>query len=149
MPCADFGTRERFAQGAGGHHGVRSDHHTTVEKGHGRQEERSVAVIYEPTGLPSDWPGVAAVVSVLRERVVKGTATTTVHFYLTSYAGTAQEIAELIRGHWEIENGLHWVLDVNWRIQRLVTGMWNSTDSSWGGGSKALERACRAMSCCR
>jgi predicted transposase YbfD/YdcC len=98
-----------------GHQGVRFDHHTTVEKGHGRQETRSVAVIYEPKGLPSDWPDVAAVVSVLRDRVVSGTATTTVHFYLTSYAGTAKEIAEVIRGHWEIENGLHWILDVAFR----------------------------------
>ena len=100
---------------ATGHHGVRSDHHTTVEEGHGRHEERSVAVIYEPKGLPADWPDVAAVVSVLRERVVKGAATTTVHFYLTSYAGTAEEIAALIRGHWGIENGLHWILDVAFR----------------------------------
>jgi len=89
---------------ATGHQGIRFDHHTTTEKGHGRHEERSVAVIYEPTGLPSDWPDVAAVASVLRERVVNGAATTTVHFYLTSYAGTAEEIAEIIRGHWEIEN---------------------------------------------
>ena len=100
---------------ATGRQGIRFDHHTTTGKVHGRHEERSVAVIYEPTGLPSDWPDVAAVVSALRERVVKGTATTTVHFYLTSYAGTAKEIAEIIRGHWEIENGLHWILDVAFR----------------------------------
>lgn len=111
---------------ATGHQGVRFDHHTTVEKGHGRQETRSVAVIYEPKGLPSDWPDVAAVVSVLRERVVNGTATTTVHFYLTSYAGTAKEIAELIRGHWEIENGLHWILDVAFREDESRTRDFNA-----------------------
>jgi predicted transposase YbfD/YdcC len=97
---------------AAGHLGVRFDHHTALEEGHGRQEGRSVSVIYEPKGLPSDWPDVAAVVSVLRDRVVKGTPTSTVHYYLTSYAGTAEEIVELIRGHWGIENGLHWILDV-------------------------------------
>ena len=100
---------------AAGHHGVRCDHHTTVGTGHGRQEGRSVAVIYEPTGFPSDWPDVAAVASVVRERVVNGTAATTVHHYRTSHAGTAEEIAGVIRGHWGTENGLHWILDVAFR----------------------------------
>ena|SRR5215207_9884245 len=100
---------------ATGFEGIRFDHHTTTESSHGRYEERSVSVIYEPQGLPPDWPDVAAVVSVLRERVVNGTAAPTVHFYLTSHAATAEEIAALIRGHWEIENGLHWILDVAFR----------------------------------
>ena len=94
--------------------GLRFDHHTTVEQGHGRHEERSVSVIYEPDGLPPDWPSAAAVVSVLRERAVGATVTTTVHYYLTSHAGTAEEIAGLIRGHWGIES-MHWVLDVAFR----------------------------------
>ena len=83
-------------------------------------------MIYEPKGLPSDWPDVAAVASVLRERVVNATATTTVHFYLTSYAGTAEEIAEIIRGHWEIENGLHWILDVAFREDESRTRDFNA-----------------------
>ncbi|MCE9564604.1 MAG: ISAs1 family transposase [Planctomycetes bacterium] len=109
-----------------GSEGVRFDHHATVEEGHGRQEERSVCVMYEPKGLPSDWLDVAAVVSVLRDRMVKGKVTTTVHYYLTSYAGTAKEIAELIRGHWEIENGLHWILDVAFREDENRTRDFNA-----------------------
>src|SRR5947209_5338140 len=34
------------------------------------------------------------------------------------YAGTAAEIAGFVRGHWDIENGLHWVLDVVFREDR-------------------------------
>ena len=99
---------------AAGLEGVRFDHHTTAGDGHGRHEERSVSVIYDPEGLPPDWPDVAAVVSVLRERAVGDEVTTTVHYYLTSHAGTAAEIAGLIRGHWGVES-MHWVLDVVFR----------------------------------
>jgi predicted transposase YbfD/YdcC len=118
-----------------GHQDIRSDRHTTIEEGRWRREERSVAVIYEPKGLPSDWSDVTAVVSVLRERVVNGTTTTTVHYYLTSYAGTAKEIAEIIRGHWEIENGLHWIPDVAFREDESRTCDLNA------GANLALLRA--------
>lgn len=95
--------------------GVRHDTHASVEDGHGRHEERYVNVIYEPEGLPADWPDVAAVVQVARERRVAGKNVSTTHYYLTSYAGTAAEMSGFIRGHWGIENGLHWVLDVAFR----------------------------------
>lgn len=86
-----------------------------VEKGHGRQEERYVSVFGTPAGIPTDWPDVAAVVQVNREREVGGKRTCTTHYYLTSYAGTAAEMAAFVRGHWGIENELHWVLDVVFR----------------------------------
>jgi predicted transposase YbfD/YdcC len=98
--------------------GVRSDGHAEVEEGHGRHEERYVMVIYDPSGLPPDWPDVAAVVMVNREREVGGERTCTSHYYLMSYAGTGAEIAGFARGHWGIENGLHWVLDVVFREDR-------------------------------
>jgi predicted transposase YbfD/YdcC len=82
---------------------------------HGRHEERYVAVFENPQGIPAAWPDVAAVVQVNRERVVGGERTSTTHYYLTSYAGTAAELGAMVRGHWGIENGLHWVLDVVFR----------------------------------
>ena len=95
--------------------GVRCDTHAAVGTGHGRAEERYVTVVYEPAGLPTDWPDVAAVVMVGRERTAAGVSASTTHYYLTSHPGTAAELAGLIRGHWGIENGLHWVLDVAFR----------------------------------
>lgn len=95
--------------------------HETIEDGHGRHEERYVTVIENPKGLPDQWPDVAAVIQVNREREVKGVNTTTTHFYLTSLKaepdqgkkGTrARMLGQLIRRHWAIENELHWVLDV-------------------------------------
>jgi len=98
--------------------GVRTDGHEEVDDGHGRHEERYVTVVYEPTGLPADWPDVAAVVLVNREREVGEERTTTSHYYISSHAGTAAEFARWVRGHWDIENGLHWVLDVVFREDR-------------------------------
>jgi predicted transposase YbfD/YdcC len=92
--------------------GVAEDGDAVVEDGHGRHEERYVTLVYDPEGLPDEWPEVAAVVQVNREREGGGKNTSTTHYYLTSYAGTAAEIAGWVRGHWGIENGLHWVLDI-------------------------------------
>jgi predicted transposase YbfD/YdcC len=94
---------------------VTTDGDASVENGHGRHDERYAVVIRDPAGLPEGWPDVAAVVQVNREREVGGKRTSTTHYYLTSYAGTAAELAGWVRGHWGIENGLHWVLDVVFR----------------------------------
>src|SRR5262249_59925485 len=48
--------------------GVRTDGHESVEDGHGRHEERDVTVVYDPVGLPAQWPDVAAVGQGNRER---------------------------------------------------------------------------------
>jgi predicted transposase YbfD/YdcC len=105
--------RAAFANAeAAGFDGVQFDHHAESDDGHGRREERSVAVIYDPEGLPQEWPDAKAVAEVVRRREAGGVSTTTTHYYVSSHAGTASELAGLIRGHWGIENGLHWVLDV-------------------------------------
>jgi predicted transposase YbfD/YdcC len=95
--------------------GVRHDGHESAEDGHGRHEERYVTVVYDPPGLPADWPDVAAVVLVGRERGVGGENASTGHYYVTSHRGAAAELGRLIRGHWGIENHLHWSLDVAFR----------------------------------
>ena len=65
--------------------GVRCDGHESVEDGHGRHEERYVTVVYDPEGLPTEWPDVAAVVQVNREREVRGERTVTSHYYIASH----------------------------------------------------------------
>ena len=100
--------------------GVAYSQHETVEKGHGRHEERYVTVIENPNGLPDKWPDVTAVIQVNRERDVKGKNTSTTHYYLTSLKADpkakpgdrARTLGHLVRRHWAIENELHWCLDV-------------------------------------
>lgn len=86
----------------------------SVESGHGRTDERYVTVIPKPEGIPEGWTDVRGVVVVHRERLVKGKKpTSTTHYYITSSRAGAGTMAERVRGHWGVENGLHWCLDVS------------------------------------
>lgn len=106
--------------------GVGYDNAAQVEDAHGRHEERYVTVIYDPQGLPPEWAEAAAVVQVGRERQVGGKNSSTAHYYITSYRGRAAELGRRIRGHWGIENGLHWVLDVTFREDTNRTRLGNA-----------------------
>ena len=95
---------------------------------------RSTTVIYNPQGLPPEWPDVAAVVLVGREREVKGVRTDTAHYDLTSRWGTAAERGTLIRRHWSVENELHGCLDVAFREDA------HTTAAGHGGANLGLVR---------
>ena len=88
-----------------------------VETGHGRQETRTCCVINHPSGIRDAglWTKLTAIVMVTSERVVNGETSIEVRYYIGSVAGTAQQYLEWVRGHWGIENSLHWVLDVCFR----------------------------------
>ncbi len=88
---------------------------TTVEKGHGRIERRTITVSRALKGY-LDWPGMEQVFKVERHvvRVRDGRVTDEVAYGVTSL--TKQEasparLLELVRKHWEIENGLHYRRD--------------------------------------
>jgi len=85
-----------------------------AEEGHGRSEERYATVIRDPEGLPGGWKDARAVVVVNRERRVQGRSNaSTTQYYITSLRCGAKKLAGYVRGHWGVENGLHWCLDVS------------------------------------
>jgi predicted transposase YbfD/YdcC len=87
------------------------------EKGHGRIEQRSICVCTALEWLPQaqTWPGLKAIIEVLSEREVGGKKASEIRYYFSSRKATAKAFAGWIRGHWSIENSLHWVLDVIFR----------------------------------
>jgi predicted transposase YbfD/YdcC len=89
----------------------------TVEVNRGREELRECHVIVAPKGLRDAglWAGLAAICMVLSRRVVEGVESVEFRYYMGSFVGTADEYLRAIRGHWGIENSLHWVLDVVFR----------------------------------
>jgi len=90
------------------------DEYTSVDGDHGRVEARSYRVYDVPDCLTEthQWPHLGAFVHVVSKRTAGQTARHSERLYLLSKWVTAQAAATLIRGHWEIENSLHWSLDV-------------------------------------
>lgn len=86
----------------------------TVDGDHGRIETRRAEVLHDVAWLAEDhhWPGLAAVGKITATREGDGPAATAVRYYLASRPISAAELNRLARGHWGIENRLHWVLDV-------------------------------------
>ncbi|HTU08236.1 MAG TPA: ISAs1 family transposase, partial [Trebonia sp.] len=86
-------------------------------RGHGRVEEQVCLVLYNLEGLSTreEWVDLQAIVRVARTKVEGGKETFEVAHYICSRRGSAEELGNASRGHWGIENGLHWVLDVIFR----------------------------------
>lgn len=87
---------------------------TTLNKGHGRRERRTLKAT---TALNEylDWPGVAQVGQVESEVVKDGTTTHETRYFITSVSRAVADAAQLLqwaRGHWSIENRSHYVRDV-------------------------------------
>ena len=87
---------------------------TTHDTGHGREEERTYYQMAVPKNFPGAqrWKNLRSLGMVIRRRVVKDKEQQEVHFYLSSLPVKVQRLAQAIRGHWSIENQLHWMLDV-------------------------------------
>ena len=90
------------------------EYHSTVEKGHGRIEEREVWMTSNLEWLEGsdDWEGLQSLICIRSTRHEKGKTTIEKRYYISSLRTTAQRIGEVIRLHWGIENKLHWHLDV-------------------------------------
>ncbi len=88
--------------------------HKTTERSHGREERREYYVAPALADLiaAGQWAGLQTIVMVYRHREVAGKETDEVHYYISSLPPKVQQLAKAIRGHWGIENSLHWVLDV-------------------------------------
>src|SRR5262245_5288306 len=88
---------------------------TTREQGHGRVEERSCVVVQHVEGIRDrkSWAKLTTVGMCRRERTVNGQTSSEVWYFIGSRRMAARRYAQALRGHWGIENNLHWQLDVS------------------------------------
>ena len=87
---------------------------TNIDKGHGRIETRTAALTSDIAWLQENhrWPGLKAVGKITASREINGKTTVETRCYLLSQAFPPERFNTVVRSHWGIENGLHWVLDV-------------------------------------
>jgi predicted transposase YbfD/YdcC len=98
---------------------LRQPVHDEFDEDHGRLVRRRVFVCPEALTLEPlrDWPGLQTVLAMESIRSINGSGKvkTDIRYFLSSSADHPERLAQAIRQHWQIENGLHWVLDVTFQ----------------------------------
>jgi predicted transposase YbfD/YdcC len=108
--------RELFAAHDGpGLKTVRFGEHTEIGKEHGRIETRRCVVSEDIQWLAQRdrWSGLRSVAMIESTRQIGEHSSTERRYYISTLGADAKRMGEAIRGHWAIENSMHWVLDVS------------------------------------
>jgi predicted transposase YbfD/YdcC len=120
--------------------GFTHDRDQTIDGGHGRIETRRVWVTWniEHLGeIAKGWPGLRCIVAVECTREINGQISREWHYYISTLdrRRKASTFLGYIRGHWSVENNLHWQLDVSFNEdQRRIRK---------GHGAENFSRLCR------
>ena len=137
-----------------------ADSYETAERGHGREEVRRYwcATVPEEAQRRVTWRGLESVGMVEAQRTDRGKTSVERRMFITSLPADAEALARAVRGHWGVENGLHWVLDVAFRedesrarlrhaaanlavVRRLAATLIKADTSSKGGVQTRRMRA--------
>lgn len=89
-----------------------TSYNKTVEDGHGRKETRIIHVFESTQEIREYLSHIKTVIRVYRKRESKMKTTEEIVFYACNNHYAANKFNKGIRGHWAIENRLHWVKDV-------------------------------------
>ncbi|MBD1822934.1 ISAs1 family transposase [Cyanobacteria bacterium FACHB-DQ100] len=97
--------------------GIEHDCYETQDQAHGRKEIRRYWVMGQTEHLigAENWAKLTTIGCVEAERQIEDKTTCERRYYLLSLPLDARRFAQSVRGHWGIENQLHWMLDVGFR----------------------------------
>jgi predicted transposase YbfD/YdcC len=97
-----------------GFEGYAHDRYETFERGHGRSERRSYTVLYDLDGITGRdaWKKLTAIGICYSQRTVGDKTSEELRLFIGSRKATAKAYGDALRGHWGIENNLHWQLDI-------------------------------------
>lgn len=107
-------------KGAMGTNRLPGSHAKTVNKGHGRIENRECWAIDQPEYVSflrqhERWAGLQSLVRIISERRIGEKVQTETRYFISSLPADARAILKAKRSHWKIENQVHWILDVAFR----------------------------------
>ena len=122
--------------------GMSHDHDEQTDGDHGRIETRKLWVTWDVEllgDLAKQWPSLKSLVVIERTRQIGSGSSGTVerHYYISALGKRtkAAKMAQYVRGHWSVENNLHWQLDVSFNEdQRRIRK---------GHGAENFSRLCR------
>jgi predicted transposase YbfD/YdcC len=108
-----------------------SSFHESADKGHGRLEVRRLWVLRDTEWLTRSekWTKLSSLVLVESERTVRGETSRERRAYISSLDASAERFQSLVRGHWQVENKLHWVLDVTFGEDRARIAKKNGAEN--------------------
>jgi predicted transposase YbfD/YdcC len=88
-----------------------------TERSHGREETRTYLQLPAPEELPGflRWKGLKSIGLTTSCCLRDGKETIEARYYISSLGVDVKRFARAVRGHWSIENGCHWVLDMTFR----------------------------------
>jgi predicted transposase YbfD/YdcC len=91
--------------------------HVTTERNHGREETRTYLQLPAPEALPGflRWRGLKSIGLTTSSCLRDGKETIEVRYLISSLEVDVKQFARAVRGHWSIENGCHWSLDMTFR----------------------------------
>jgi len=97
--------------------GVKFSFHETVDRAHGREETRMYFTCPADESIDPErrWRDLRSIGMVITERKVDDQTTVERRYYLNSIRSGAKRFGRAVRGHWSIENSLHWTLDLSFR----------------------------------
>jgi len=97
--------------------GVPVDYYEDIDSGHGRIDIRRYWTTSELTTLPNrtQWAGLTSIAMMESERHIGDTFSLERRYYITSLDSNARQFGNAARGHWGVENCVHWTLDVTFR----------------------------------
>jgi predicted transposase YbfD/YdcC len=141
--------------------GVESEYLETVERGHGRIETRRYRTLGALSGVPRSalWEAMNMIGMVESRREVAGKVSLETRYYIGSIGTSAARLAHAVRGHWGIENRLHWNLDIAFRedecrvrdpvarenlavLRHIALSRLTNDDTKLGIQNKRLRAAC-------
>lgn len=90
---------------------------TTVDGDHGRIETRRYTTVADVDWFEEKekWTKLTTFGMIESEREVNGHITSETRYFISSLPNDAKRFAEAARGHWAVENNLHWCLDIAFR----------------------------------